>query len=146
MQSRSIGRLGIGSGCRQPCQLFGLGHQVIAGAPAAPLLPALQPCALGMQRLVAGVQRIARPDAVQGLQRGVDGLQMLLHDAELAVGERRLGLLHQVVQRQQLLRGGRPAHLRCERRRDRRGARGRVLALPLLEALVQPARQFAIGH
>ncbi len=53
LQLWNKGCFGIGSGQSKPGQLLRLGHQRLAGEPAAPLLPALESSALSMQCLMA---------------------------------------------------------------------------------------------
>ena len=110
VQLGGIVGIGIGAGQREPGQVLRLGHQAVAGASAAPFLPALQARQFGLQDLVASTQRVVRHDAIDRFQGGIDGLQMLLHFPQSTLGECGFGLLHQRVQPKQLFGAGDLGH------------------------------------
>ena len=148
-------------GKRQAGQGFGLVHQVFTRPATAPLLPAFEAGALGLQGLAALVQAVRQRVAGGSGKCTVKGLQPGLQMGQLAVGGGRLGVLQQhldglalglalgLVLRRVGGRGGLALRAAGWGQRQRGGPgrhSGCVGVLPLRKALVQLACQGGVGQ
>ena len=89
-------RVGGGHGGRG--QFDGFGHQGIQGLRSTPLLPVAQSGTFDVQRPMARAQVLVKTRPMQTLQRHVDGVQVLLHGTELALGQCGLGLAEPCIE------------------------------------------------
>ena len=119
-------RDGFGVGGGQGClgQFDGFGNEGIRRLRAAPLLPVLQPCALGVQGLAARAPGVVEGGAVQALERGIDRVQPLLELTHAAGSKRGLGLVEQIIEPSQCFRAGNVGQHGPGRRFNRGGGLG----------------------